>query len=97
MPKKAWLLPLFLVTLGIFSVPVLAYQNSSILCISNQTLQENITVYKDGNMTNLTLNNWCQNGCDNVSAACSPPPYQQNLIIIGILIVVGIIIIKVAT
>lgn len=39
----------------------------------------------------------CADGCDNVSAACSPPPYQQNLIIIGILIVVGIIIIKVAT
>ena len=67
-----------------------AYLNSTIICISNTTLQENWTVYKDGNQSNLTINTLCPSGeCDNQTMQCAPPEYQQNLYRFGIIFAIG--------
>lgn len=67
-------------TLLLLASPVLAMPiNSTITCNTNQTLQENITVYKDGNSTNLSLSTYCPYDCDNVTKACNPPKYVANL------------------
>lgn len=60
--------------------PVYGLTNSSIVCIDNNTLQENITVYVNGNMSNLSLSSYCPTKCDNITMACNPPTYQQNLV-----------------
>lgn len=64
----------------LLSTPAMALTNSTILCIDNNTLQENITVYVNGNMSNLSLSSYCPTKCDNITMACNPPTYQQNLV-----------------
>lgn len=85
-------------TLLMLAVPALAMPiNSTITCNTNQTLQENITVYKDGNSTNLSLSTYCPYDCDNTSKACNPPKFVQLGYVIGIvafIFIVAIIIYK---
>jgi len=92
---KLYLIALFMILLTV-NISY-AYLNSTIICISNTTLQENWTVYKDGNQTNLTINTWCENECDNVTMTCQQPKYVQNVIIIGIIGLVGFVIVKLIT
>ena len=69
--------------------PAFALTNSTISCIDNTTLEENITVYMDGNASTISLPIRCQNGCDNVTNSCEPLEYEQyglNLILVIITI-----------
>lgn len=68
-----------------------ALENSTIVCIDNDTLQENVTIYKDGNSSTLSLATHCNYGCDNATIMCSPPTYQQSLFNIAILAFVIIV------
>lgn len=65
-----------------------ALTNSIIYCYDNQTLVENITVYKDSNISTLMLPVTCDWDCDNVTNSCNPPPYQQIGIVFIIICVV---------
>lgn len=59
-------------------------------CSDNNTL----SYYNEYNFQTDTLINrssYCENGCDNITMSCNLPQYQQNLIIVVIFIVVGII------
>ena len=75
------------------ATPVLAFDNATIICTDNVTLTENITVYKDGNSSWVYVSSYCVNGCDNVSIACNPSEYQQDLINYFVIVVFGVIII----
>jgi len=74
----------------LLATPIIAFAltNSTIYCIDNETLAENITIYKDNNVSTLMLPVKCDWGCDNTTNTCNPPIYQQNLIILGIIIIV---------
>jgi len=56
-------------------------------CLSNQTIQFNISV-NDKQIT--TLQN-CEFGCDVVNNVCNPNPMNQVLIFIGVLAVIIVI------
>lgn len=65
--------------------------SSTIYCLDNSTLIENITVYKDANVSSLMLPVYCDYGCDNITLACQIPTYQNTLLIIVCFIVFVII------
>ena len=72
-----------------------AYLNSTIRCVPNTTgnntsyvLEENWTVYKDSNQTNLTIYTYCNEECDNQTMQCAPPKYQQSIIIAGVFVAI---------
>lgn len=75
----------------LFAIPINAYAltNSTIQCNTNQTLEENITIYVDGNASTLSLYTFCSNDCDNVTRSCNPLEYEASVFNM-ILIVVAI-------
>ena len=85
-----WLV--FGLIMALLAMPIYAKAlvNSIIYCFDNSTLIENITVYKDNNVSSLMLPVYCDWGCDNTTNSCNPPEYMQN--VYNIIIVVIIII-----
>lgn len=79
------LLVFVLAVLSFMPMAAMAITNSTVYCNTNQTLLENITIYKDGNVSNYWTTLVCPAGCDNTTMLCAPPTYQQNLIIIGVI------------
>ena len=69
-----------------------ALTNSSIVCIDEFTLQENITVYFDENVSTVSLPVRCPFGCDSKTLACSPDPFMQDLAVVGFLVVFVVVI-----
>src|SRR3972149_1460060 len=74
---------------------------ANIRCLDNQTLyKEKIYTLCSNNecsTNNISSNQTCQYGCDNITSTCSPAPFQQDIInyviIIGI-IIFGLVLIK---
>lgn len=82
-----------IIGLLMMAAPALAaYSNSSIICSDNNTLSETLTVVQLNasnasqtlNASSYLLQTACMHGCDNVTKACSPDAFSQNLIFIGI-------------
>ena len=84
--KKPWIAMLLLACLVV--LPGLSLADS---CIDNKTL--NGTFYLDGWHTSLTV---CENGCDYVTASCSPPKLYSDLLSVAAIIIIIAIIIMVA-
>jgi len=80
---KKWLIYGLMLALLTIPITVEAYTNSTIYCQGN-TLVENITVYVDNNCSTLMLPTYCDWGCDTTTLRCSPNPFEQNLIFVGI-------------
>lgn len=84
---------IFITSLFIISPVMAVWQNTSIFCIDNSTLLENVSISKDGNYSFLNMTKSCFNGCDNVTFSCSPPPFVSDLlsfIIIAVFFAIGI-------
>ena len=79
----------------VFTSPVYALTNSTIQCIDNTTLEENITVYVDGNTSTLSLYDKCSNGCDNITGSCRVPQSQENIIALIIFCVIMFFVAKI--
>ena len=90
--QKAIALLVIIMTTG---TPVLAFDNATINCFDNDTLLENITVYKDGNSSWLSVSTDCGNGCDNVTNNCRPLEYEEDFyfFIIAIAFFIGLAVI----
>ena len=76
-------------TLNITSAPPSSNASISyIICHDNSTLLANQSIYHDGilNITGEYIN--CANGCDNVTMACNPPEYMQNVYNMAIVAVI---------
>lgn len=86
--KRAILL--ICVLLGGIPLGTYAATNSTIQCYDDYVLEENITVYVDGNVSTATLWQRCPNGCDNTTLSCNPDKFNQDIIII--LTFVGIVV-----
>lgn len=72
--------------------PVLALTNSTIYCMDNQTLVENITVYRGSNMTTLSLPQNCPFGCDNVTNTCRKARiYEYTDYFIAVVVIIFIV------
>jgi len=84
--KKRLILTLIIVLLIIPNI-AFALTNSTIYCLDNTTLVENITVYVDDNSSTLSLPVHCDWGCDNITNTCNPPEFQQYLLIFIVIIV----------
>ena len=69
---KKWLV--LTISLILLAIPIktLALTTSTIYCYNENTLIENITVYKDGNISTLSLPIHCDLGCDNTLSQCIP-------------------------
>lgn len=71
----------------LLSTPVMAFGNSSIICVDNSTLLETLTIDQlNASDTTQILNSTiyahgtkCQWGCDNTTKQCSPSVFDQNL------------------
>lgn len=88
-------LVLFLFGCIVIQTKVMALTNSSIECFNTEVLEENVTVYVDGNASTVTIHKLCPNGCDNVTNSCEPLEYEQagmNFILL-ILGIVGMVLI----
>jgi hypothetical protein len=60
--------------------------------ICNGDVLEKYLFWKeDGIYKNITLPNYCENGCDNITMSCNPPEYQQYMFNGGILLLFIII------
>ena len=79
----------------LLSMPVMALDNTTIYCLDNSTLMENITVYKDGNSSWYALTTHCENDCDNITMMCNPPEYQQSMVNFGIIILIILMVVVV--
>jgi hypothetical protein len=80
-----WLI--FVMIMSLLCIPVHALDNSTIYCVNNGTLMENITVYKDGNSSWYAIQSACENGCDNITFSCNPPEYVQSVFNFGLIAV----------
>lgn len=72
-----------------FHIPANAI--SSIKCFDNNTLQQNWTF---GNESCVAYS-YCFNGCDNTTMICRLPEYQENLILLLIILIVCFVLYKV--
>ena len=81
---------LFLLALLVV-LPTFTYAMS--YCTDNTTLIKNITYNDNGNSSFFEITDSCVNGCDNITASCSPAPYEANLMNMGLIIaiIVGIV------
>ena len=85
------ILILILILLLASSASALNITNSTISCLDNTTLLENITVYKDGNISNLWTAVKCDYGCEN--AVCSDSPELSAYKTFGLLILIVILVV----
>lgn len=98
MYKKILVLIVFLMLVS----PVLAYDNTTIVCADNVTMLENITVYKDGNQSWYSVYTTCDSGCIDenpiylTGTLCNPDVFTQYLVLLGIviMIIIGFAIIR---
>jgi hypothetical protein len=61
---------------------------SDIFCSDNTTLAENITLLDGANQSQAYHYVNCKNGCDSITNECLPAEYQQNLYMLGIIIII---------
>lgn len=64
-------------------------------CIDNETLriENKFNITEDGVLTEFikVSNEYCRWGCDNVTHSCVPTKINQNLIILGSLLGIGVV------
>lgn len=81
---------ILLIMIVLLSIPMnaLAFTNSTIICLDNNTLQENITVIVGANETTVSLTEYCSNGCDNNTFSCSPLEWEASVFNMALFIIV---------
>ena len=82
----------YFIILLLMITPVYAFDNTTIFCVDNTTMLENITVYKDGNSSSYGIYTTCYNGCDNntvislTGSLCNPDEITQYIVLIMIVV-----------
>jgi len=55
-------------------------------CMDNATISRNVTINGELNIVEKP----CDYGCDLNTNSCNPAPYQQNMILLGIIIIMSV-------
>jgi len=55
-------------------------------CINDSYIEKTWFANINGNYTNISMANYCDAGCDNITNICNPLPFQQNLTIFIIIV-----------
>ena len=56
------------------------------ICTASDTLYRRMAFISNETFTAYDFYDWCEFGCDNTTFSCNPPEYQQNVYMLGVII-----------